>query len=174
MAGIDGQRVLTFVDDVYEDLELWYPKLRLTEAGAHVVVAGPKAECKYSGKHGYPCVSDAAIADMEEADFQGLVIPGGFAPDKLRRDPKVLSLVRDFAEQGKLVAAICHGGWIAISAGVYRGVRVTGSPGIKDDLVNAGAKWEDASVVVDRHFVSSRKPDDLPDFCREILKILAK
>jgi protease I len=94
-------------------------------------------------------------------------------PDKLRRDQQVLQLVRDFAATGKLVAAICHGGWIPISAGVYRGVRVTGSPGIKDDLVNAGALWEDAPVVVDRHFVSSRKPDDLPDFCRGILGVLA-
>jgi protease I len=93
-------------------------------------------------------------------------------PDKVRRDPKVKQLVRDFASAGKLVAAICHGGWIPISAGVYRGVRVTGSPGIQDDLVNAGAIWEDAAVVVDRHFVSSRKPDDLPDFCREILQVM--
>ena len=90
-------------------------------------------------------------------------------PDRLRRDPQVLELVRDFAEAGKLVAAICHGGWIPISAGVYRGVRVTGSPGIKDDLTNAGALWEDAPVVVDRNFISSRKPDDLPDFCRAII-----
>ncbi len=110
---------------------------------------------------------------MCSSDFDAVVIPGGFMPDKLRRDPKVLSLVREFAGASKLVAAICHGGWIAISAGVYRGVRVTGSPGIKDDLVNAGAIWEDAAVVVDRHFVSSRKPDDLPDFCRAILQFLA-
>jgi protease I len=101
------------------------------------------------------------------------VIPGGFMPDKLRRNIDVLQLVRDFADANKLVAAICHGGWIAISAGVYRGVRVTGSLGIKDDLVNAGAIWEDAPVVVDGKFVSSRKPDDLPDFCRGILKVLA-
>lgn len=93
-------------------------------------------------------------------------------PDKLRRDPLVLQLTRDFAETGKLVAAICHGGWIPISARVYRGVRVTGSPGIKDDLINAGALWEDAPVVVDRHFVSSRKPDDLPEFCRGILGVM--
>ena len=106
------------------------------------------------------------------SDFLGLVIPGGFAPDKLRRDPHVLRLTRDFAKAGKLVAAICHGGWIPISAGVYTGVRVTGSPGIKDDLENAGAIWEDAPVVVDRHFVSSRKPDDLPDFCRGILQVV--
>lgn len=169
---LPDSRILILVDDVYEDLELWYPKLRLLEAGAHVVVAGPEAERTYAGKHGYPCRSDAAIRDMEAADFHGLVIPGGFMPDKLRRDPKVLQLVRDFASAGKLVAAICHGGWIPISAGVYRGVRVTGSPGIKDDLVNAGAIWHDAPVVVDRHFVSSRKPDDLPEFCRAIIEVL--
>jgi protease I len=165
-------RLLTFVDDVYEDLELWYPKLRLIEAGAQVVVAGPKAGATYAGKHGYPCQSDAAIADMRAADFDGLVVPGGFMPDKLRRDGHVLGLVRDFNAQKKLIAAICHGGWIPISAGVYRGVRVTGSPGIKDDLVNAGAIYEDAPVVIDRHFVSSRKPDDLPDFCRAIIEVL--
>jgi protease I len=167
-------RLLMFVDDIYEDLELWYPKLRLTEAGAHVTVAGPEMGRAYAGKHSYPCVADAAIVDMEAADFNGVVIPGGFMPDKLRRDPKVLQLVRSFAEAGKPVAAICHGGWIPISAGVYRGVRVTGSRGIKDDLVNAGAIWEDATVVVDRHFVSSRKPDDLPDFCRAIIEVLTK
>lgn len=167
-----GQNILVFVGDIYEDLELWYPKLRLIEAGANVVVAGPEAGRDYAGKNGYPCRSDAAIADVAAVNFHGLVVPGGFMPDKLRRDPQVLQLVRDFAESGKLVAAICHGGWIPISARVYRGVRVTGSPGIKDDLINAGALWEDAPVVVDRHFVSSRKPDDLPDFCRGMLQVL--
>jgi protease I len=167
-----NKRFLLLVDDIYEDLELWYPKLRLTEAGATVTVAGPKAGQKYAGKHGYPCMADAAIIEVGAADFDGLVIPGGFMPDKLRRDPKVLQLVREFASSEKLVAAICHAGWIPISAGVYRGVRVTGSPGIKDDLINAGAIWQDAAVVVDRHFVSSRKPDDLPDFCRGILQVM--
>jgi protease I len=168
-----GRRLLVLVGDTYEDLELWYPKLRMIEAGAEVVVAGQKAHEKYAGKNGYPCVSDEAIARMRQSDFDGLIIPGGFMPDKLRRDSDVLQLVRDFDDAGKLVAAICHGGWIPISAGVYRGVRVTGSAGIKDDLVNAGAIWEDEPVVVDRHFVSSRKPDDLPDFCRGILQVLA-
>jgi protease I len=168
-----GKRILMFVDDSYEDLELWYPKLRFLEAGATVVLAGPKAEHRYEGKNGYPCRSDAAIEAMADGDFDGLVIPGGFMPDKLRRDPNVLALTRGFAAAGKLVAAICHGGWIPISAGVYRGVRVTGSPGIKDDLVNAGALWEDAAAVVDRHFVSSRKPDDLPEFCKAILRVMA-
>ena len=168
-----GRRILTLVGDIYEDLELWYPKLRLIEAGAEVVVAGERSKHKYAGKNGYPCVSDAAIAEQRAKDFHGVVVPGGFMPDKLRRDGDVLQLVRDFAAAGKLVAAICHGGWIPISAGVYRGVRVTGSPGIKDDLVNAGAIWEDSAVVIDRHFVSSRKPDDLPDFCRGILQVVA-
>jgi protease I len=170
---LSGKRFLFFVGDIYEDLELWYPKLRLIEAGAEVVVAGETAGATYAGKHGYPCKSDAAIMDMKAADFDGVVLPGGFMPDKLRRDEKVKSLIREFAEAGKLVAAICHGGWMAISADVYRGVRVTGSPGIKDDLVNAGALWEFAPVVVDRHFVSSRNPDDLPAFCSAILAFYA-
>lgn len=167
-------RILTFVEEIYEDLELWYPKYRLTEAGAKVTVAAPVAGQKYSGKHGYPCVSDAAIPDMDARDFDGVLLPGGFMPDKLRRDPLVLKLVRSFHEDGKLVAAVCHGGWIAISAGIYRGKRVTGSPGIKDDLVNAGAIWDDAPVVVDGHLVSSRKPDDLPQFVPAMLDVLAK
>lgn len=118
-----GKKVLAFTGDIYEDLELWYPKLRLIEAGASVVVAGEKANKLYAGKNGYPCVSDAAIADMQAADFDGLLVPGGFMPDKLRRSAKVLELVREFFEAGKPVAAICHGGWIPISAGIYQGVR---------------------------------------------------
>lgn len=170
---LSGKRILIFVGDIYEDLELWYPKLRLIEAGAEVVVAGETAGATYAGKHSYPCIADAAIAEMQSDNFDGLVVPGGFMPDKLRRDAKVKSLVQEFAAAGKLVAAICHGGWIPISAGVYRGVRVTGSPGIKDDLINAGALWEDAAVVIDRNFVCSRKPDDLPAFCQGILQVMA-
>jgi protease I len=170
---LEGVRILALVGEDYEDLELWYPKLRLEEAGGHVTVAGPLQGRTYAGKHGYPCTSDAAIADMESADFQGILLPGGWMPDKLRRDEKVLDLVREFAAHGKLVAAICHGGWIAISAGIYRGVRVTGSPGIRDDLMNAGAIWEDTPVVVDRHYVSSRKPADLPAFMAAIVEYLA-
>lgn len=169
---LDGTRILCFVGDIYEDLELWYPKLRLEEAGAHITLAGEEAGTTYAGKNGYPCVSDARIDDMELDDFQGVICPGGFMPDKLRRNPKVLSLIQGFHTQQKMIAAICHGGWMPISAKVYRGVRVTGSPGIKDDLINAGAIWEDAAVVVDRHFISSRKPGDLPDFCRELIEFL--
>ncbi len=168
-----GKRVLIFTGDIYEDLELWYPKLRLEEAGAAVTLAGPDAKTKYVGKNGYPCVSDVAIETVDETQFDGLVVPGGFMPDKLRRDPRVLEIVRWFDGVGRPIAAICHGGWIPISASVYRGVRVTGSPGIRDDLVNAGAIYVDKSVVVDRHHVSSRKPDDLPDFCRELIRLLS-
>ena len=171
---LDGTRILIFVGDEYEDLELWYPKLRLEEAGVRVSLAGAQAGTVYRGKHGYPCTSDAAIADMEADDFDGVVCAGGWMPDKIRRDPRALSLVRAFAHSGKLVAAICHGGWIPISAGVYSGVKVTGSPGIKDDLVNAGAVWQDAPLVVDRHFVSSRKPADLPEFMAGVLCVLSR
>lgn len=164
--------VLIFIDEKYEDMELMYPKYRLEEAGYRVVVAGPKAKQVYLGKNGYPCPSDVAIDDVAAKDFAGVVCVGGWAPDKLRRLDKVKSLIRQFHESGKLVAAICHGGWMPISADVYDGVRVTGSPGIKDDLVNAGGVFEDSAVVVDRHFVSSRKPDDLPAFMRACLKVL--
>jgi protease I len=171
---LQGKRLLMFVGDIYEDLEVWYPTLRMIEAGAEVVLAGPEAGATYAGKNGYPCKSDVAINDVKTNNFAGLIVPGGFMPDKLRREERVLEIVREFNDAQKLIAAVCHGGWIPISAGVYRGVRVTGSPGIKDDLVNAGAIWEDKSVVIDRHFVSSRKPDDLPDFCRGILEVLLK
>jgi protease I len=172
-SSLDGIRILVLAGPDYEDLELWYPKLRLEEAGAHVTVAGEAQGHLVHGKHGYPCRTDAALADMEAADFHGIVIPGGWMPDSLRRDPKVLGLVRGFSVTGKLVAAICHGGWIPISAGVYRGVRVTGSPGIRDDLVNAGAIWEDTPVVVDRHHITSRRPADLPAFMAAIVDWLA-
>ena len=171
---LKGRKILMFVEDIYEDMELMYPKYRLIEAGAEVVVAGPQAGHVYKGKHGYPCKSDAAIADIREEDFIALVIPGGFAPDQLRRDAKVKSLTRAFHEKGKLVAHICHAGWIPISAGVMKGIKCTSSPGIKDDLTNAGAIWVDEAVVVDKNHITSRKPDDLPVFCREIINFLSK
>jgi protease I len=170
---LKGQKILMFVDHVYEDMELMYPKYRLIEEGAQVVVAGPKVKETYLGKHGYPCKSDAAIADVEEQNFVGLVIPGGFAPDQLRRDPKVKSLTKAFHDKGKLVAHICHAGWIPISAGIMKGIRCTSTPGIKDDLINAGATWVDEAVVVDRNHITSRRPDDLPLFGAAIIEFLS-
>ena len=170
---LNGKRVLMFVGDLYEDLELWYPRIRLQEAGAEVVAAGPEAGAAYTGKHGYPAESDAAVGDVDPSDFDGVVIPGGFMPDRLRRDEDVKEAVRVLAAGGRLVAAICHGGWIPISAGVYEGIRATGSEGIRDDLENAGAIWEDSEVVVDGNFISSRSPRDLPAFCRAIIAFLS-
>ncbi len=169
---LTGKRVVVLVEDLYEDLELWYPLLRLREAGAQVVVAGPQADTEYKSKHGYPCRSERAAADLRADDFDGVVIPGGYAPDRLRRYEAVNRLVADLAKAGKLVAFICHAGWVPISAGVVDGVRLTSFSAIKDDLVNAGARFEDAPVVVDGGFVSSRTPADLTEFVRGILQVL--
>ncbi|MBM4062988.1 MAG: type 1 glutamine amidotransferase [Planctomycetes bacterium] len=167
-----GKSVLVLVGDEYEDLEVHYPRLRLREAGHWPVVAAAAAGTVYRGKHGYPCTSDRALHRIDPDAFAGIVLPGGWMPDKLRRDPRVLELVRAFDRSNRLVASICHGGWICISAGVVRGRRYTGSIGISDDLKNAGATWIDEPVVVDGHHVSSRGPEDLPDFCGALLKAL--
>ena len=168
----ESRRVLVFAGPDYEDLELWYPKLRLEEAGFSVTLAGGEAGASYRGKHGYPCTNDAAVGEVSADDFAAVVCPGGWMPDKLRRDPAALDLLRAFDAAGKPVAAVCHGGWLCCSAGIYRGVTVTGSPGIRDDCVNAGATWVDEPVHVDRHHVTSRRPSDLPDFMRGLLGLL--
>src|SRR6187401_2618198 len=163
--------LLTFVDDIYEDLELWYPKLRCEEAGYAMRVAATEIKT-YQGKHGYPAKSDLLLSEARSQDFCGLLVPGGFMPDKLRRDAKVLSLTREFFEQEKLVAFICHGGWIPISAKILKGKRVTGSLGIKDDLENAGGIWVDEAVVVDGNLISSRTPHDLAPFAKAMVDFL--
>ncbi len=168
-----GKSVLLLAGDDYEDLELHYPRLRLREAGHWPVVAATAAGAIYRGKHGYPCRSDRALLDVDPEAFAGIVLPGGWLPDKLRRDTRVLDLVRTFDRAGRLVASICHGGWICISAGIVRGRSYTGSLGIRDDLQNAGANFHDAPVVVDGHHVSSRSPEDLPEFCAAMLNVLA-
>lgn len=172
MKKLIGKKLLMFVDDIYEDLELWYPKLRMTEEGSHVIVAGPESNKIYTGKHGYPCKSDIAIDSIDDKDYDGLIIPGGFAPDRLRRIPKVLEVTKSIFNSGRLVAHICHAGWIPISAGIMKGFKCTSTPGIKDDLINAGAIWVDEACVVDRNMISSRRPDDLPDFCKAIISYL--
>jgi protease I len=168
-----SKTLLTFVDDIYEDLELWYPKLRCEEAGYAMRLAAPEIKT-YHGKHGYPAKSDLLLKDARSEDFYGLLVPGGFMPDKLRRDAKVLSLTREFFEQGKLVAFICHGGWIPISAKILKSKRATGSLGIKDDLENAGAIWVNEPVVVDGNLISSRTPLDLAPFGQAMVDFLKR
>ena len=166
------KHILALVDDIYEDLELWYPKIRLEEEGWHVHVAGPETNRTYKGKHGYPCSAAIDIADAESADYDGLLVPGGFAPDKLRRDANVLRLVREFDEQKKPIAFICHAGWILISAGILKGRKTTSTVGIKDDMTNAGAEWLNEPLVVDGHLISSRTPADLPVFAKAFVHAL--
>ena len=166
---LDGIRILCFVGDDYEDLELWYPKFRIEEAGGHVTLAGLERGIHYRGKHGYPCRADAAIAEMEVEDFHGVVCPGGWMPDKLRRDPNVFELLRGFHDKHKLIAAICHGPQLLIEAGVVKGRKLTSWPSVRTDLENAGAKWVDREVVTDQNLITSRKPADLDAFTDEIL-----
>lgn len=172
MQPLQGKQVLIFVGDDYEDMELQYPKYRMLEAGAEVVVAGLEANRVYHGKHGYPQKSQAAIADVRAEDFDAVIIPGGWMPDKLRRYEEVKRIVQKIDAAGKCVASICHGPWIDISAGIVRGRTYTSTRALKDDLENAGATWVDEPVVVDGNRVTSRRPDDLPVFCRHIIEVM--
>ena len=174
LRGMPTRSVLIFLGDDYEDLEVHYPRLRLLEAGFAVTMAGSDADTVYHSKHGYPAKSTAAFADVDPSRFDALVVPGGWLPDKLRRDPRVLAITRAMHDEGKLVASICHGPWIDISAKIVAGYRYTSTPGIKDDLENAGAIWSDAPMVRDRNRVSSRRPDDLPAFLAGILAWFAE
>ena len=168
---LSGKHILFFAAPLYEDLELWYPKIRLEEEGASCTVAG-LGEKTYQGKRGYPVTPDATVEEVESNDFDALVIPGGYAPDILRRYAKVLQLTREIHDAGKPIAFICHAGWVPISAGIVKGRRGTSVGAIKDDLVNAGMAWEDSPVVVDGNLISSRTPADLPDFCRALIRAL--
>lgn len=172
MTSLQGTTVLFLAAPLYEDLELWYPKIRLEEEGVRTVVAG-LGERSYQGKRGYPVTPDVSVEDIRAASFDGLVIPGGYAPDILRRSRRVLELTREIFEAGKPVAFICHAGWVPISAGIVRGRRGTSVGAIRDDLVNAGLVWEDSAVVVDGNLISSRTPADLPQFCRAIIAALS-
>ena len=167
-----GKRIAVLAENNYQDLELWYPLLRLREEGAEVKVVGTGSADTYTSKHGYPVQVDVSADEVSADDFDGVVVPGGYAPDLLRRYPAVLELVRTLFEQGKVVAAICHAGWVLVSAGILKGRRVTSFFAIKDDLVNAGAEWVDQEVVRDGNLITSRMPSDLPAFCRAIIAAL--
>ncbi|HEY1375520.1 MAG TPA: type 1 glutamine amidotransferase domain-containing protein [Gemmataceae bacterium] len=169
---LHGRRAAILVEQQYQELEVWYPLYRLREAGCDVVAVGPEAGKTYASKLGYPVKSDKAAADCSPDDFDLLVIPGGFAPDYIRRSEPMLKLVRGMAERGKVIAAICHGPWVLCSTAALKGKRVTCFPSIQDDVTNAGGRYEDAEVVHDGHLITSRKPDDLPAFLRAIFAAL--
>jgi protease I len=155
----------------YEDLEVWYPKLRLEEAGYSAPLLG-MGEPEYRGKHGYPATMDGPVTSVNAANLAGVVVPGGWAPDKMRRNPSILSLVKELDRQKKVIVSICHGPWVLISAGIMKGRRCTSTIGIKDDVINAGATWVDEAAVIDANLVTARVPKDLPALMHAVLRVL--
>lgn len=166
---VEGKQFAVLVEDLYEDQELWYPVRRLTEASAEVTLVGPEAGATYQSKHGYPATADKAAGDVSAEELDGIIIPGGYAPDRMRRHESMVRLVRELFEAGKTVAAICHAGWMLCSAGILKGKTATSFFAIKDDTVNAGADWVDKDVVQDGNLITSRTPEDLPAFMKAIL-----
>jgi protease I len=170
---LKGKKIAVFLEKMFEDTEYWYPYLRMKEAGADVVAVAPKKD-EYKGKNGTTAKPDKTINDIKAEDFDALIIPGGMSPDHMRREPKMVEFTRQINKNGKIVAAICHAGWMLASADIIKGKKVTSFFSIKDDLINAGAEWVDKEVVVDGNIITSRNPDDLPAFCREIISSLNK
>ena len=170
---LDGKRVAVLAEASFEDLELLYPLIRMREAGAEAFVVGTGSAGNYTGKHGVPVQVDAEADTVSAGQFDAIIVPGGWAPDRLRRYPSVLQLVKDADEQGKVIGAICHAGWVLVSAQIVRGRTMTCVKAIKDDVTNAGAIFVDQEVVRDGNLVTSRTPEDLPAFCRELIKAIA-
>jgi len=169
---LDHKQIAVLVDKSFEDLEFWVPTMRLREAGAAVVIAGREADTTFTGKHGLTATTDVAAGDLDPDELDGIVVPGGWAPDKLRRDEGVTSLLRALDDQNKIVGQICHAGLVGISAGIVEGQRATGSQGIKDDLINAGAEWVDEAAFRDGNQVWGRVVKDIPAFCRTLVSAL--
>ena len=170
---LKGKKVAILIEDMFNVFEFWYPFYRLKEAGAEVTVVGSGRAEVYTGKPATECKADTSAANVSADDFDGIVIPGGYAPDLMRRYPAMVNLVKDLYAQGKPVAAICHAGWMLASAGVVSGKTLTSFFAVKDDMVNAGAQWVDQEVVVDGNLITSRTPDDLPAFMKAVIAALA-
>lgn len=166
------KKVALLIEDHYQEMEVWYPFFRLKEAGFEVVTIAPLEKRIYKSKLGYPIAADKTISQVKSKDFQGVIIPGGWAPDKLRISKKILDFIREMNQAQKTVASICHAGWVLASADIVRGRTVTSYITIKDDVVNAGARYIDKEVVQDGNLITSRKPDDLPAFMKAVLKHL--
>ena len=170
---IKGKKVAVLLERQYHTLEFWYPLIRMREAGAEVLVVGPEAEKSYTSKVGYPAKSEKAAKDINVDEIDAVIIPGGWAPDYLRRTPAIVDLVKKAIDKGKVVAAICHGGWLLCSTGLLKGRKLTSFSSIKDDMENAGAIWIDEPCVIDKNLITSRTPDDLPYFARAIVSSLS-
>jgi len=171
---LKGKKAAILVEEMYNELELWIPYYRLKEEGVEVIVVGTGTASTYRGKYGIPVEVDRKASEVTPDDFDAVVIPGGYAPDKMRLHPEMVSLVRDMFNKGKVVASICHAGWMLVSAGILHGKRATSYVAIKDDMINAGAKWEDSELVRDGNLITSRKPEDLPAFCRTIIQAMGE
>ncbi|MBM7584044.1 protease I [Bacillus pakistanensis] len=171
---LKGKKIIQLASTDFEDLELWYPVLRLREEGAIVHIVAEKKGEKYIGKYGVPVESDLTFEEVNPDNYDALLVPGGWSPDKLRRYESILSMVRSFNEGNKPIGQICHAGWVLISAKILNGKTVTSTPGIKDDMENAGAIWVNEPVVVDGNLVSSRRPPDLPDYMREFIRVMTE
>ena len=170
---LKGKRIAILAEDTYQELELWYPLLRMREAGAEVTVVGMPGVREYRSKLGYPVQVDRAVDTVSAEGFDAVIVPGGYAPDRMRRHQQMLDLVRGVFERGGIVATICHAAWVPISAGIIKGKRATCVSAIKDDLINAGATYVDQEVVQDGNLITSRVPRDLPAFCRTIIEALS-
>lgn len=171
---LKGKRVAVLVEDEYQVIELWYPYYRMKEAGADVKLVGTGRASQFKSKHGYPANADVAAADVKVEDFDAVIIPGGYAPDLMRRNAALVKFVHDMDAAGKPVAAICHAGWMIASAKVVKDRKATCFYSVKDDLIAAGAKWVDEQVVVDGNLITSRVPEDLPAFCQAIIGALSR
>ena len=166
------KKVAVLVDQLYQVLEVWYPYYRLLEAGMEVNLIAHEANKEYPSKEGCPCISHVAAGQADVDSYDCMIVPGGFAPDFMRRSTEVIKFANDMVNAGKIIAAICHGGWLLCSTKIFKGKKATCFMAIKDDIINAGAEYIDAECVVDGNLITSRKPDDLPAFCTAILKAL--
>jgi len=171
---LQGKKILSFISDDFEDLELLYPYYRLIEEGAKVVMAGEEAKEEYIGKYGVPHYSDVSFKQVRPEEYDALLVPGGWAPDKLRRFPEVITITQHMHNHKKPIGQICHAGWVLISAKILKGFTVTSTPGIKDDMENAGAIWVNEPAVADGHIVSAQRPPDLPAYMRLFIEVMGR
>lgn len=171
---ISGKKIAIVLDEQYQELEVWYPYYRFIEAGANVELIASQAGKTYLSKLGYPCVSTNSVDTVRGGEFDAVIIPGGWAPDFMRRDERMIRFIQQCVSAEIVLAAICHGGWMLCCTDVLRGRCATSFVAIKHDMINAGANWVDEQCVVDGNVITARQPDDLPAFCKAVIEAIAK